>query len=278
MTLKKDLQEALEVAQDHALKGQHHQANVYNRKVKGSNINTGDRVLLANKGERGRRKLGDRWESVVYTVINKNPQTHTYRIRDTKTGKERVVHRNLLMLANFLPIYTECASEDKDLCEVSSSESVTSRDDSEEPNTDVQELNPVSRTLNWVMETSCSDEHRSLSHSKRSNSESELSGDKEENSIQVQDESGLEDGEELSMHTDFLNSAVATELTNNETHVSPQPAPEIPNILGHVRTRVGRIIKPVNRLLYTMSNQNINKGSNASIQKWAKSVYQNVMG
>lgn len=32
------------------------------------------------------------------------PETHTYRIRDTLTGREKVVHRNLLMLVSFLPL------------------------------------------------------------------------------------------------------------------------------------------------------------------------------
>ena len=41
-----------------------HQARVYNRQVKGGQIVCGDRVLLANKGERGRKKLADKWEKL----------------------------------------------------------------------------------------------------------------------------------------------------------------------------------------------------------------------
>ena len=63
-------------------------------------------MLIANKGERGRRKLADKWEPTLYVVINRNPQTHTYMVQDEK-GTKRVVHRNLLLNISFLPIQTE---------------------------------------------------------------------------------------------------------------------------------------------------------------------------
>ena len=44
--LANDLKEAMEIAQDHAEKGQYRHAQLYNRKVKGSNINVVDRVLM----------------------------------------------------------------------------------------------------------------------------------------------------------------------------------------------------------------------------------------
>lgn len=79
-------------------------AQLYNRKVKGSRIEIGDRVLLANRKERGKKKLADQWESTIYTVVDMNIEMHTYRIRNTVSGQEKVIHRNLLMLANFLPV------------------------------------------------------------------------------------------------------------------------------------------------------------------------------
>lgn len=33
-----------------------------------------------------------------------NAEAHTYKIHGTVTGREKVIHRNLLMLANFLPV------------------------------------------------------------------------------------------------------------------------------------------------------------------------------
>uniref|UniRef100_A0AAV2JJ45 Uncharacterized protein n=1 Tax=Knipowitschia caucasica TaxID=637954 RepID=A0AAV2JJ45_KNICA len=63
----------------------------------------GDRVLVANKGERGKRKLADKWEDKVYTVVDANPNIHVYKISDVD-GRTKVVHRNLLLNVNFLPL------------------------------------------------------------------------------------------------------------------------------------------------------------------------------
>ena len=57
--LKQDLSEASEIARKHSLDEQACHARLYNRKVKGSPLATGDRVLLANRGEKGKRKLSD---------------------------------------------------------------------------------------------------------------------------------------------------------------------------------------------------------------------------
>lgn len=65
----------------------------------------GDRVLLANKGERGKTKLADKWEPTVYTVVDRNPQTHVYKLEDNE-GKTKVVHRNLVLDVSFLPVET----------------------------------------------------------------------------------------------------------------------------------------------------------------------------
>ena len=75
-TLMSHLQEAVTIAQKHCITEQEKQARGYNQKVKGTYLNKGDRVLLANKGERGKKKLADKWAATVYTVIDKNPQTH----------------------------------------------------------------------------------------------------------------------------------------------------------------------------------------------------------
>lgn len=103
-SLEKDLRDAMVIAQEHAMKEQQRHTVLYNRRVKGPTITVGDRVLVANKKERGKRKVADRWESAIYTVVDVNSDTHTYKIQDTTTGQERVVHRNLLMLVNFLPV------------------------------------------------------------------------------------------------------------------------------------------------------------------------------
>ncbi len=52
-SLGKDLREAMQLAQQNASKQQNKQAEHYNRKCKGHTLELGDRVLLANKGEKG---------------------------------------------------------------------------------------------------------------------------------------------------------------------------------------------------------------------------------
>lgn len=63
--LKRDLSEVARNSQTE----QASQAKNYNRRVKGSPLTVGDRVLLANR-ERGRRKIADKWESKLYEVVS----------------------------------------------------------------------------------------------------------------------------------------------------------------------------------------------------------------
>lgn len=102
--LKRDLSEAARIARLNSRTEQTRQAKNYNRKAKGSPLTVGDRVLLANRGERGKRKIADKWESTVYEVTSVRPGINVYSIRDPVTSKEKVVHRNLLLPVSFLPM------------------------------------------------------------------------------------------------------------------------------------------------------------------------------
>ena len=100
-TLVSHLHEAAGIAQEHAVKEQDRQARGYNRKVKGTCIDV--RVIIANKGVLGKRKLADKWSPRVYTVRDRNLHTHTYRVENDE-GNVRVVHRNLILDISFLPV------------------------------------------------------------------------------------------------------------------------------------------------------------------------------
>lgn len=104
-SLAADLRSAMLLAQKNSTVEQRHQSEQYNKRVRGLPLSLGDQVLVANKGVRGKRKLSDKWEPVMYTVIASKPALHIYRIRDQE-GNERVVHRNLLLQVNFLPLDT----------------------------------------------------------------------------------------------------------------------------------------------------------------------------
>lgn len=97
------MKSAKDIAQRHSSVEHCHQAQQYNKHAKDIYLSVGDRVLVANTGERRKRKLADKWEDGVYTVVGANPGIHVYKIQDA-AGHTRVVHRNLLLEVNFLPI------------------------------------------------------------------------------------------------------------------------------------------------------------------------------
>lgn len=146
--LRDDLKEALALAQKNAEVSQRRQADLYNKRSKGCSIEIGDQVLLANKGECGRRKLADKWEASPYIVVALNPQCHTYRIRNTHTGQEKTVHRNLLLRANFLPIevevvepsFSDCSEPAEDRSEAALSGAISP----------ISECSNADRTATWM--------------------------------------------------------------------------------------------------------------------------------
>lgn len=103
-TFQRDLREAIRIAQGNTTGAQRRQAQEYNKKSKGVALEVGDRVLLVNKKEKGKRKLADVWDSVVHVVTWKDPTLHIYRVEDPTTRKSKVVHRNFLLPVNFLPL------------------------------------------------------------------------------------------------------------------------------------------------------------------------------
>lgn len=147
--LRKDLHEAAQIVQRHSLKEQTRHAKLYNRKVKGSPLVVGDRVLLANRGVPGKRKVADRWESTPYEVMSVKPELNVYRVKDTLTGRERVVHRNLLLSVSFLP-------GERDLVSGSTQSQCGATIHGSAPCSDIPEVMEGSdvRTANWLLQAS----------------------------------------------------------------------------------------------------------------------------
>ena len=90
--------------------------------------------------ERGKRKVADKWDSALYEVVAVNPDIHFYKIKDINSGKLRVVHRNVLLRVNFLPIDNGQETHTSDIGEmvpeVNPTEEVDGSDEM------VQEANP----------------------------------------------------------------------------------------------------------------------------------------
>lgn len=255
-SLTKDLQEAMSIAQSHAEKEQNRQAGLYNRHTKGKSICVGDRVLVSNKCERGKRKTADRWESTVYTVVAMNPTTHTYRIQNPTTGQERVVHRNLLMLVNFLPLDTSIQSDPSPVLSTQSEISGSDVLDSV-----VKEEDSKARTQEWVSYVS----NPSCDISEVNNSVGET------NAVvaDVADEESLLSPSEM----DYEISTQAPVADSQSVHLQVSDSHSDTDTVHTIRTRVGRVVKPVNRLIQVMTNKAVVSDANQLLDKVSKSVF-----
>uniref|UniRef100_A0A3B5QIP4 Gypsy retrotransposon integrase-like protein 1 n=1 Tax=Xiphophorus maculatus TaxID=8083 RepID=A0A3B5QIP4_XIPMA len=281
-SLGTDLREAMTLAQRHAEKQQLRQAEVYNRKIKGHSLEKGDRVLMANKGERGKRKLADRWKDTVYIVVHKNSELNTYVIRHPVTGRVRTVHRNLIMPVNFLPL----PSWDDSVTQVSFSNTVSEGGSSDDvvPG----ERDSDARTAHWVSSLPESSVVMTAGGvTKASGSEAiEGNGDSDQGggivsvcgdhrSVLDEADHGSQSSHSEDNISDRLSNSVSVGLRPSDTvgstkagsgtHVSgcdsvvsvvPSGIPSVVQGEG-IRTRLGRLIKPVNRLIQTMSTQRV---------------------
>ncbi len=106
-TWKKAMQQACNIAQRCAEKNAAMGKKSYDRKTFGATIRVGDRVLVRNLSERGGTgKLRSWWEDDVHVVVRKkddNIPVYTVK-RENGKGKERILHRNLLLPCEHLPL------------------------------------------------------------------------------------------------------------------------------------------------------------------------------
>ena len=104
---KKAMQEAYVIAENCANKNARIGKKVHNKKIFGITLNIGDRVLVRNLSERGGTgKLRSYWENDIHVVIRKkdeNIPVYTVKAENDK-GKERVLHINLLLSCEHLPL------------------------------------------------------------------------------------------------------------------------------------------------------------------------------
>ena len=70
----------------------------YNKKVKGSQLQIDNLVLVKRVAWKGRHKIQNKWELDEYVVVAQpNKSVPVYRVKPIGEGKERVLHRNLLL-------------------------------------------------------------------------------------------------------------------------------------------------------------------------------------
>ncbi len=278
--LRRDMKEAMHVAQASAMKQLKRHADLYNRRVRGGPIDVGDRVLLANKGAHGKRKLADLWEDTTYTVVGLK-DSHTYRIQHSRTGVMKTVHRNLIMPVNFLPLPDDNLESDTNENHLSDSESVDS------VVADVSEDASNYRTRKWVSQlpsngTNDADtddvveatdilepiqavdttQSNELEHDVINSSDTVQLGPEGHDDIEGTDRSIPESTAEqielsapVPLSAEMLNGGHFVEA-NSVSNISVRNIPA-ESSLSRVRSRAGRLFKPVTRFIEIMNQQKV---------------------
>ena len=107
-TLKERLDLAYKLALARSEKSSSRHKSHYDKRVRGSSVHIGDRVLVKNVTIRGKHKLANAWEDPVYEVVEQpNDDIPVFVVkREDGKGAKRTLHRNLLLPVNFLPLTT----------------------------------------------------------------------------------------------------------------------------------------------------------------------------
>ena len=97
--MKDRLQKAYELASKATERAQERQKRYYDLKVRGNNIQVGDRVMVKIVAFEGKHKLANKWEEDPYVVLEiPNPDIPVYVVRkENGEGRKRTLHRNLLL-------------------------------------------------------------------------------------------------------------------------------------------------------------------------------------
>lgn len=102
------MQEAYEIAQERAQKSADRGKRTYDNKVSSSVLEEGDRVIVNMTRRGGTGKLRSHWEHCIYKVVRQvNKDFPIYEVvpeQGKKKRDSRILHRNLLLPCNYLPV------------------------------------------------------------------------------------------------------------------------------------------------------------------------------
>uniref|UniRef100_A0A3B3TDH6 Gypsy retrotransposon integrase-like protein 1 n=1 Tax=Paramormyrops kingsleyae TaxID=1676925 RepID=A0A3B3TDH6_9TELE len=101
--LKESLSESCKIAAEHSSRSAFQNKCYFDKKVRESKLEAGDRVLVRNVGVRGKHKLANKWSQTIYRVVKQVKDLPVYVVVPCTTdGPERVLHRDLLLPCGFL--------------------------------------------------------------------------------------------------------------------------------------------------------------------------------
>ena len=125
--LKNKMKWAFKKAADISLKESARQKRYYDKKIKCSQLKTGDIVLVRQKGFKGKHKIQDKWENTPYKVVEqKGPHLPMFLVENTENPtKTKVLHRNMLF-----PLLTQNLDHTKNDSSDEESESLGLEEDS----------------------------------------------------------------------------------------------------------------------------------------------------
>lgn len=107
---RRGMQEAYTIARENAHKAAQRNKRNYDGKVRSTVLSPGDRVLVRNLTPRGGPgKLRNHWEDSIHVVVKQvGNDVPIYELRpEHGKGRSRVMHRNLLLPCDHLPLETE---------------------------------------------------------------------------------------------------------------------------------------------------------------------------
>ena len=103
---KQRLEATYAIASAESAKNANRQNEFYDVKVRHSNLEVGDCVLVEKKRHMGRHKIVDIWEHWPFVVIGKpalDIPVYEAMMENAQTTKQRTLHRNMLLPFTGLP-------------------------------------------------------------------------------------------------------------------------------------------------------------------------------
>lgn len=187
----------------------------------------------------------------MYTVVERNPKTHIYKISDA-SGQSKVVHRNLLLDVSFLPI--QDTLENQSLVgslEVEGS-SVCGDADSL---SNLERESSLARTSSWVLsdpdraaEASAAEEASIPELEDESHAHKDMASSPE---ATLSDPDPVQSNEPIDVDTSPTDSTPTQACSPADSTVT-QTAVVHNRVQGRVVTRTGRVVRSVNRLIESM--------------------------